>query len=329
MKNITLRQMRTVAAIWRHGKIVNASKALHLTAPALTLQLKQVEEEAGMLLLDRTGEGMRPTPAGLALNNAAQAIEERLRVLADEIDAIRGARKGSLIVGAVSTAKYFASRLFAAFVRDYPGVDMRLVIGNRAETIASLKNHEADFALMGRPPHDLPVRASVFGEHPLVIVAAPDHPLASRRGIARQEIAREHFMVREPGSGTRISFERFLGEIPGRLDAPGTEMDSNETIKQAVMAGLGIAFISAHTVAWEVEAGRLVILDVIDLPIRRQWFGVVRTDRVLTPTMAAFEQFLAERGAGFLPAIDDLLQPRQRAAAVDRSVSAAKGDQTG
>lgn len=301
MRNITLRQMRAVIAVRQHGKIVNAAEALSLTAPAVTLQLKQVEEEAGMRLFDRTGDGMRPTPAGLAFIDAAQAIEERLRILADEIDAIRGVRKGSLIVGAVSTAKYFASRLFAAFMRDYPGIDMKLIIGNRAETIAGLKNHEADIALMGRPPRDLPVRASVFGEHPLVIIAAPDHPLTSRRGIPREEISREHFLVREPGSGTRISLERFLGEIPGRLDDPGTEMDSNETIKQAVMAGLGVAFISGHTVAWEVEAGRLAMLDVAGLPIRRQWFSVIRTDRALTPSMLAFEQFLAERGAGFLP----------------------------
>jgi DNA-binding transcriptional LysR family regulator len=310
MKSITLRQMRAVAAIRHHGKIVNAAKALNLTAPAVTLQLKQVEDEAGMLLFDRTGDGMRPTPAGLAFIDAVQAIEERLRVLADEIDAIRGVRKGNLIVAAVSTAKYFASRLFAAFMRDYPGVDMKLIVGNRAETIAALRDHRADIALMGRPPRDLPVKAFIFGEHPLIIVAAPAHRLASRGGISKEEVAREHFLVREPGSGTRISFERFMGDLPGRLDDPGMEMDSNETIKQAVMAGLGVAFISAHTVEWEIEAGRLVMLDVVDLPIRRQWFGVVRTDRALTPAMTAFERFLIEQGASFLPQFDKLRSTR-------------------
>lgn len=310
MRNLSLRQLRTLIAIQRHGKIVNAARALRLTAPAVTLQLKQVEDEIGMLLFDRTGTGMRPTSAGLAFIDAAQVIEERLRVLADEIEAIRGAHKGSLIVGAVSTAKYFASQLFAAFMHDYPGIDMKLVIGNRAETIAALKNHQTDVALMGRPPRDLPVRASAFGEHPLVVVAAPDHPLAKRGHIAREEIAREHFIIREPGSGTRISFERFLGSVPGRLDDPGTEMASNESIKQAVMAGLGVAFISAHTVAWEVEAGRLVVLNVDGLPIRRQWFGVMRTDRVLTPAMTAFECFLTERGTSFLPALGQLDSPQ-------------------
>lgn len=306
MRNITLRQLRSVSAISHHGKIISAANALGLTPPAVTHQLKQIEDEAGMLLFDRTGGGMRPTAVGLAFIDAIQAIEERLRVLTDEIEAIRGLGKGSLIIGAVSTAKYFASQLFAAFMRDYPGIDMKLVIGNRAETVAALRNHQVDIVLMGYPPRDLPVRACCFGEHPLVIVAAPDHPLARRSGISREEVAREHFLIREPGSGTRLSFERFLGEIPGRLDDPGTEMDSNETIKQAVMAGLGVAFISAHTVAWEVEAGRLAVLDIVGLPICRQWFGVARADRAVTPVMSAFERFLADKGAAYLPMLGKL-----------------------
>jgi DNA-binding transcriptional LysR family regulator len=191
-------------------------------------------------------------------------------------------------------------------MREHPDVDMKLLVGNRAETIVSLKDHRVDVALMGRPPRDVPVRAAAFGDHPLVIIAAPDHHLVGRRGLSREEVARERFIIRETGSGTRSSFEHFLGEIPGRLDDPGTEMDSNETIKQAVMAGLGVAFISAHTVAFEVEAGRLALLDVAGLPVWRQWFAVARSDRAVTPVMAAFEAFLARRGAGFLPALGGL-----------------------
>jgi DNA-binding transcriptional LysR family regulator len=306
MRHVTLRQLRALLAIHAEGKIVNAAKALRLTAPAITLQLKQLEEEAGVVLFDRTAQGMRPTAAGLAVIEAAQAIEERLRGLGDEIDAIRGARRGSLVVGAVSTAKYFAPQVVAGFMREYPDVDLKLFVGNRAQTIASLKDHRIDVALMGRPPRDVPVRAAAFGDHPLVIIAAPDHPLVGRRGIGREEVAREHFIIREPGSGTRMSFERFLGEIPGRLDEPGTEMDSNETIKQAVMAGLGVAFISGHTVAFEVETGRLAVLDVDDLPVWRQWFAVARSDRAVTPVMAAFEAFLARTGAAFLPVLGEL-----------------------
>ena len=306
MRNLTLRQLRALSEIQAYGRIVNAAKSLGLTAPAVTLQLKQAEAEAGLTLFDRTSDGMRPTAAGRAFIDAARAIEERLRMLTDEIDAIRGARLGSLIVGAVSTAKYFAPRLFAGFMHDFPGIDMKLVVGNREETIISLREHQIDVALMGRPPRDLDVHATVFGDHPLVVIAAPGHPLAGRRDIPKEEIAREHFIIRERGSGTRISFERFLGEVPGKLDEPGTEMDSNETIKQAVMAGLGIAFISAHTVAWEVEAGRLAVLDVVGLPIRRQWFAISRADRAVTPSIGAFRGFLESKGATFLPVLGKL-----------------------
>jgi DNA-binding transcriptional LysR family regulator len=301
MRNLTLKQLKAVQAIVAHGKIVNAANALGLSPPAVTIQLRQVEEEAGLALFDRTTDGMRPTAAGLAFLDAAQAIEERLRMLDDQMDAIRGVKTGSIRLGAVSTAKYFAPRLMAAFMKEYPDIDMQLVIGNRAETIASLKNRDIDIALMGRPAKDVPVRASAFGDHPLVIIAPPEHPLAGVRDISKERIADEHFIIREPGSGTRISLEIFLSEIPGRIDDLGIEMDSNETIKQAVMAGLGIAFISAHTIAFEVEAGRLVILDVAGMPIRRQWFSVMRGDHAISPVMATFHDFLMRKGAMYLP----------------------------
>jgi len=306
MRNLSLRQLRTVLAIQANGKIVNAAGALGLTPPAVTIQLRQLENELGLALFDRTQEGLRPTAAGLAVIDAAQALDERLRLLADELEAIKGVRRGSLRLGVVSTAKYFAPRLMAAFIKDHPDLAMRLAVGNRAETLARLKAHDIDVALMGRPPKDVPVRAAAFGDHPLVIIAPPGHPLAAARDISKERIAQESFLIREPGSGTRISLEIFLGELPGRLDDLGLEMDSNETIKQAVMAGLGIAFISAHTIASEVEAGRLVILDVVGMPIRRQWFAVMRADRAVSPAMATFNDFLMRRGAMHLPMVGRL-----------------------
>ena len=306
MRNLTLKQLRAVQAIMKHGTIAAAANTLGLTAPAVTIQLRQLEDEANVALFDRTNEGLRPTAAGLAFLDAAQMIEERLRFLDDEIDSIKGVRVGSLTLGVVSTAKYFAPRLMATFKKEHPDIAIRLLIGNRAETITSLKSHEVDIALMGRPPKDIPLRSAVFGDHPLVVIAAPDHPLARRRDISKERIAQEHFLVREPGSGTRISLEIFLSELPGRLDDLGTEMSSNETIKQAVMAGLGIAFISAHTIALELEVGKLVMLDVVGMPIRRQWFSVVRTDRTMSPAMKAFQDFLNRKGAQCLPFFDKL-----------------------
>ncbi|MEQ1941890.1 LysR substrate-binding domain-containing protein [Mesorhizobium sp. VNQ89] len=306
MRNLSLRQLRSIVAIFKHGKIVTAAAELGVTPSAVTLQLQQLEEEAGLQLFDRTPTGMRPTSAGFAVLDAAQAIEERLRVLVDEIDAIKGLRRGSLRLGVVSTAKYFAPRLMAAFMTEYPDIEMKLVVGNRAETIASIRNHEVDIALMGRPPQDIPVRAAVFGDHPLVIVAAPGHPLVGQRDITKERIAKESFLVREPGSGTRISMEIFMRSVPGWLEKQSIQMDSNETIKQSVMAGLGVAFISAHTVASELETSRLALLDVAGIPIRRQWFAVSRSDRAMTPVMGAFDAFLAQKAARHLPLVPQL-----------------------
>jgi LysR family transcriptional regulator, low CO2-responsive transcriptional regulator len=301
MRNLTLRQLRAIDRIARDGKIVSAARHLGLTAPAVTLQVKALEDELGMPLFDRLPEGMRPTSAGLAAIEAARAIEEQIRVLADRIDGLKGLRRGHLRLGVVSTAKYFAPRIIAAFGAAFPGLEIDLKVGNRAEIIRALSAWDVDIALMGRPPRDVPVRALVFGDHPLVIIADPRHALVGKRDISRERIAKEKFLVREPGSGTRMSLEIFFSRVSAKLENIGVEMGSNETIKQAVMAGLGVAFISAHTIEAEVETGRLAILDVEGTPIRRQWFSVSRSDRAATPAMDAFSAFLAQKGAQFLP----------------------------
>ena len=306
MRNITLRQLRSLKAIHANGKISRAAGVLGLTGPAVTLQLQQLEGEIGLTLFDRTPDGMRPTGAGLAVIEAARTIDERLRMLSDEIDAISGRRIGNLKLGVVSTAKYFAPRLMAAFQKQHPGIEVDLQVGNRAKTIDALRRHELDLVLMGRPPREVPVRSLMFGQHPLVIIASADHRLAAKRGIPMAEVARERFLIREPGSGTRISLEVFFAEIPEKLEDLGAEMGSNETIKQAVMAGLGIAFISAHTIEQEVQLRRLVILDVVGMPIVRQWYSVSRLDRSLSPAMQAFNDFLVADGSRYLPAFSGM-----------------------
>eukprot|EP01037_Dinobryon_pediforme_P003715 gene3715-3762_t len=301
MRQITFRQLHAVLAVNRLGKINLAARELGLTPSAVTLQIQQAEAEADAILFDRTRVGFRATAAGLAVIAAAQAIDARLNQLADELTAVRDSGRGILRFGAVSTAKYFAPQMAAAFMAEFPGIEVRLRIGNRATVIADLAERHVDVALMGRPPWQVAVQSFLLGEHPLVIVAAPDHPLAGERAIAKRRVAEETFLVREHGSGTRSSLELFFGDIPGRNDRLGPEFGSNESIKQAVMAGLGVAFISAHTIATEVELGRLVILDVIDTPVRRQWFAVNLIDRTLSPAMTVFRDFLARRGSEFLP----------------------------
>ncbi|QXQ05968.1 LysR family transcriptional regulator [Sphingosinicellaceae bacterium] len=303
MRKLTLRQLRTVLAANRLGKINLAARELGLTPPAVTLQLQQVEIAAGTALFDRTSDGLRATDAGRAVVAVAQAIEFQLEQLADDLAAIRGVGRGTLRLGAVSTAKYFVPQLMAAFLVEHPGIDLRLSIGNRADTIAALEQQTIDIALMGRPPHQPPVNTFLIGEHPMVVIAPPGHALVGVRHIARSVIAGHPLLVRESGSGTRRSLELFLGETPGQTPLRSTEFASNETIKQAVMAGLGLALISAHTIALEAELGRIAILDVVGTPVRRQWFAVTRADRTLSPTMAAFNGFIRLRAREFLPVL--------------------------
>jgi LysR family transcriptional regulator, low CO2-responsive transcriptional regulator len=305
MRNLTLRQLRAVRAVMRHRKISAAAAELGLTAPAVTLQIKEVERELGVLLFDRTVDGVLPTYAGRAVIEAARMIEERLEELSTDINAIKGVRKGELTLGVVSTAKYFAPRIVASFMKEYPGISLQLMVGNRSEVVGSLEDRTIDMALMGRPPRDLPVRSALIGDHPLVIIAPPDHPLVGETAISKDRIAQEHFLVREAGSGTRSSLEFFFSDIDYRPDRIGTEMGSNETIKQAVMAGLGVAFISAHVIELELELRRLAILDVVGMPVHRQWFLVRRSDRTLAHALATFQDFLIRRGNDFLPQLPD------------------------
>ncbi|NBR12304.1 MAG: LysR family transcriptional regulator, partial [Alphaproteobacteria bacterium] len=279
MRHVTFRQLQSLLAIKRSGKISQAAQELNLTGPAITLQLKQLEEQLGLPLFDRSREGMRPTVAGDAALRAARDIELRLRSFFEEVDAIRDADTGRLAIGAVSTAKYFAPALIAAFRAKHPGIEIVLSVGNRFGIIDALRQYDIDLALMGRPPRDFGVRSLLFGDHPLVMIAAPDHPLTRRRSLSKEDLLDHKFIVREAGSGTRSSLDIFMSDVSGWQELRHTEMTSNETIKQAVMAGMGIAFISAHTIAMELELGRLKILDVEGMPIRRQWYGVTRSDR--------------------------------------------------
>jgi LysR family transcriptional regulator, low CO2-responsive transcriptional regulator len=211
----------------------------------------------------------------------------------------------------VSTAKYFAPQMLAAFARAHPGVDMELIIGNREDTIAAFQSGRFDVAIMGRPPEGVRVESALIGDHPQVVIAPPDHPLAKRRSISPREIGAQTILMREVGSGTRLLAEKFLTEhgIEPRI---GMEIGSNETIKQAVMAGLGIAFISAHTIAAEIADGRLTILDVVGLPEIRQWFVVRPAAKRMMPAARSLRDFLVAEGRRFLPTVKQYRQAAKR-----------------
>lgn len=299
----SLRQLRALGALVEAGNIAGAADALALTPPAVSQQLRLLEEALGSVpLFERTPAGARPTEAGREALTALLRIEAALTDCAAAVDALRGLDGGRVSVGIVSTAKYFAPFALAAFQRQYPRVDLRVRVSNRADMVAAFESFELDLAIMGYPPDHLALERVVLGDHPHVIIAAPDHPLVGRGRIGLDEAAMQSFLLREPGSGTRDLVQRLFGVAEAR-GGRRIEIGSNETIKQAVMAAMGVALISAHTVAAEVADGRLVILDVEGLPVMRQWFLVRRTEKRPLPAAAALWAYLVEHGEGFLPRV--------------------------
>jgi LysR family transcriptional regulator for metE and metH len=308
LRDVTLRQLRALAAVARTGRITGAAAELGVTPPAVTLQLQMLEQSAGVPLFDRTRQGLRPTEAGLYVLGVQARLETALSECGEALRLLQGLGGGRVSVGVVSTAKYFAPRVLAAFAESHPRIEVRLVVGNREETIAALTCLDLDLAVMGRPPETIAVEAQEIGDHPHVVIAAPGHRLGTRRQLPLEALADETFLVREPGSGTRMLMERMLAQA-GMSPRVGMELGSNETIKQAVMAGLGIALISAHTVAAEVEARRLLVLRVRGLPIVRRWYAVRNREKQLLPAGSAMWTFLVTRGSGFLPDVSGLLRP--------------------
>ncbi|MDE2451669.1 MAG: LysR family transcriptional regulator [Gammaproteobacteria bacterium] len=296
MRNVTLRQMRVFAAVARHLSFTRAAQELHLTQPAVSQQVSLLEEEVGMPLFEQIGRKIRLAPAGMELLRYATQVTELLREAGETLAAMRGLKRGELKLGAVSTAKYFAPTLLSAFTPAYPEVTIKFTVANREEIVKLLGGTELDLVIMGRPPRELDTTAEPFARHPFVIIASPDHPLARRRHIPLRSLTRESFIIREQGSGTRASMEHVFRErgVPFRASM---EVSSNETIKQAVMAGMGLSFISSHTIGLEAGAGKLAILDVAGLPIVRDWYVIHLREKILSPIASAFRTYLLENGA--------------------------------
>jgi LysR family transcriptional regulator, low CO2-responsive transcriptional regulator len=296
MRNVTLRQMRVFTAVARSRSFTRAARELHLTQPAVSQQIKLLEAEAGLPLFEHIGRTIQMTAAGEELLRYATQITELLREATEALAAMRGLKRGVLKLGAVSTAKYFAPSLLSTFAPAYPEVTIRFVVGNREEIIRLLASNDIDLVIMGRPPRELVTVAAPFAKHPLVIIASPNHALAGKRRIPMKQLAGETFVIREEGSGTRAAMEHVFREH-GVVYRTSMEVSSNETIKQAVMAGMGLSFISQHTVTLELATGKLVTLNVTGLPVIRDWFVIHLRDKKLSPIAAAFRAFLLEHGA--------------------------------
>jgi LysR family transcriptional regulator, low CO2-responsive transcriptional regulator len=311
MRNMTLRQMKVFAAVARHLSFTRAARELHLTQPAVSQQVKLLEAEVGLPLFEQIGRKVHLAPAGAELLRYTEQAMELLRQASESLSAMRGLKRGVLKLGAVSTAKYFAPSLLSTFTPAYPEVTIKFAVGNREEIIQQLAGNEIDLVIMGRPPRELETVAEPFAKHPLVLIASPTHPLAGKRRIRLSQLATQSFLIREEGSGTRASMERVFRER-GMSIRVSMEVSSNETIKQAVMADMGISFISSHTVGLELAAGKLVILDVVGLPIIRDWYVIHLRDKKLAPIPAAFRAFLLEHGARIIQKTVGDLAPHPR-----------------
>ena len=300
MLDITLRQLRYLAATVRTGSWAGAATELHLTPPAVATQLRLLEKIVGLPLLERGPGGLRPTESGRTLLETGARLEAELATCEDALSTLRSAHTGHVALGAVSTAKYFAPHVLASFQNAHPDINVTLSVGNRYEILRRLENYEIDLAVMGRPPERLEAEQHVFGEHPYVIIAAPHHALVGSKQIPFAKMGEETFLIRESGSGTRLHLDALFAaaEMTPKV---GMEIVSNETIKQAVIAGLGVALISAHTISAELHDGRLAILDVVGLPIRRHWLVVRMSRRSVSPATQALWGFFVTEGSQQLP----------------------------
>jgi len=295
----TLRQLRIFESAARHLHFGRAAAELHLTPPAISIQLKQLETEVGLPLFEQVGRRMHLTHAGAELVGHTRALLIRLREANEAIEGLKGDGGGELHIAATTTAEYFAPWLLAEFWRVRRGLKVRLTIDNREALIRELTDNTIDLALMGRAPRGLDAVAVPFARHPLAIIAAPDHPLALRRRLQLEQLGEETFLIREHGSGTRDAMER---AFTAQRFAPAEtiEIGPNEAIKQAVMAGMGVGFVSLHTVGLELATKRLSVLPVAGMPVIRDWYVVHRARKRLSSAAAAFKDYLVAEGSGLI-----------------------------
>ena len=295
MKNATLRQLKVFETVARHLSFSRAAEELHLTQPAVSTQVKKLEEHAGLALFEQLGKKIYLTPGGAELLHYSRAIIQQFQEAEDAMTQFKGITGGKLNVAVISAGDYFFPRLLVEFARSHQGVTLNLSVHNRDGLLNQLANNMTDLAIMVRPPVDMDTVNEPFAPHPYVIVAAPDHHLVSQKNIPISALMHEPFVVREKGSDTWNSMEEgFAGRLPEINIA--MEIRSTETIKQAVIAGMGISFLSAHTISLELQAGSLAVLDVVGFPVMLNWYVVHRKNKRLPPVAQAFKDFLLEEG---------------------------------
>ncbi|MFI4905562.1 MAG: LysR family transcriptional regulator [Steroidobacteraceae bacterium] len=300
MKNATLRQLRIFACVARHLSFVRAAEELGLTAPAVSMQIKELEIEVGLPLFDRSSRKLSLTTVGEYELAHARRVLSAVRDAEDMVARFRGLQTGVPDVGMVGTAKYFGLRMLALFRDEHPGIEIRLQVSNNREQVVSLMQQgSVELAIMGRPPKEWPTRAEPFAMHPHVLVTSTDHPFARTEKVPASAWMGEGFIVREPGSGTRIALDEYM-EAHQMTPRVVMQMSSNEAIKQAVMAGMGVALLSLHTIGLELDHHVIATPECEGLPVMRRWHNVNNLAKTLSPAAEAFRYFILERGEAFL-----------------------------
>ena len=299
MKNATFRQLRVFSEVARQLSFAKAARALHLTPPAVTMQVRELEGHVGMPLFDRSGRSVTLTTAGEYMLVYTRKMLATLKDAEDTAARLLKLEVGTLTIGMVSTAKYFLPHLLAKFRREHEGIEIRLAVGNREQLVQMLHANEVDIAIMGRPPKELATRAEPFAAHPHVFVAPVGHPLTQAGLLTPEALRGQGFILREEGSGTRAALEKFL--LQARVEPRVTmEMASNETIKQAVIAGMGLSFLSLHTLGLELDNRLIALLPIEGAPVVRAWNVVHTLAKLLSPAAEAFRYFVLEHGEDYL-----------------------------
>lgn len=287
----TLRQFHIFEAVASHLSFTQAARALHLSQPAVSMQVKQLESQVGLPLFEQMGKQIYLTEAGKEIQHYSRRVGQLLTEVEEVIDELKGAHQGQLTIAVASTANYFVPTLLGTFHERFPGVTVSLDVTNREALLEHLDENEVDLVVMGQPPKEMDLEAGAFMENPLVVIAPPDHPLAGEKNIPMSRMEDEVFLTREQGSGTRGAIERFFAQHGVQLNT-GMEIASNEAIKQSVQAGLGLGLLSRDTLDMELALNKVAILDVEDFPIVRYWYVMHHKGKRLSPAAQAFKQFL-------------------------------------
>ncbi len=291
MLHLTLRQLQVFEAAATNLNFSLTAKQLFLSQPAVSMQIKQLEENVGLPLFEHIGKKVFLTEAGRELFQYSRNITQQLAEMKSVFDEMKGVGHGKLTLSVVNTANYFTPQLLARFCQRYPNINVNLHVANRDAVLKQLADNSTDLAILGQPPDGLDISAESFLDNPLVVIAAIDHPLAKLKRIKFARLADETFLSREPGSGTRSAMERVFAQhkIQPRISM---EMETNEAIKQAVQAGMGLGILSYHSIELELETRRLAMLNVEHFPLLRHWFIAHRSNKRLSSAALAFKEFL-------------------------------------